>query len=114
MSTTDAAEPVVVVGAAVVVVGFVVVVVAVASVVAAAVPVGWWTVALDLPSAVLPGTRVRIVLGEGEGVSGIVVEPSQEDSFGLRSAGLVAVPALAADAVGFAAGAGQIVILFEP
>lgn len=80
----------------------------------ASVPVGWWTVALDLPPAVLPGTRVRIVLGGGEGVSGIVVEPSQEDSFGLRSAGLVAVPAIAADAVGFAAGAGQIVILFEP
>ena len=80
----------------------------------AAVPAGWWTVALDLPPAVLPGTHVRIVLGGGEGVSGIVVEPSREDPFGLRSAGLVAVPSEAADAVGFAAGAGQIVILFEP
>lgn len=80
----------------------------------AAVPPGWWTVALDLPPAVLPGTRVRIVLGGAEGVSGVVVEPSREDSFGLRSAGLVAVPSEAADAVGFAAGAGQIVILFEP
>ncbi len=78
------------------------------------VPPGWWTVALDLPPAVLPGTHVRIVLGGGEGVSGVVVEPSREDSFGLRSAGLVAVPPQAADAVGFAAGAGQIVILFEP
>jgi hypothetical protein len=81
---------------------------------AAAVPAGWWTVALELPPAVLPGTHVRIVLGGSEGVSGIVVEPSREDSFGLRSAGLVAVPPQAADAVGFAAGAGQIVILFEP
>jgi hypothetical protein len=80
----------------------------------AAIPAGWWTVALDLPPAVLPGTLVRIVLGRGEGVSGIVVEPSREDSFGIRSAGLVAVPAQAADAVGLAAGAGQIVILFEP
>jgi hypothetical protein len=80
----------------------------------ARVPSGWWTVALDLPPAVLPGTGVRIVLGAGDGVSGIVVEPSREDAFGLRSAGLVAVPASAADAVGFAAGAGQIVILFEP
>lgn len=80
----------------------------------APVPEGWWTVALDLPPAVLPGTRVRIVLGGGEGVSGVVVEASREDSFGLRSAGLVAVPAQASDAVGFAAGAGQIVILFEP
>jgi hypothetical protein len=80
----------------------------------AAVPAGWWTVALDLPPAVLPGTRVRIVLGGAEGVSGVVVEPSREDSFGLRSAGLVAVPSEVADAVGFAAGAGQIVILFEP
>ena len=80
----------------------------------AAVPAGWWTVALELPPAVLPGTLVRIVLGGGEGVSGIVVEPSREDSFGLRSAGLVAVPADTADAVGVAAGAGRIVILFEP
>lgn len=80
----------------------------------AAVPVGWWTVAMDLPPTVLPGTGVRIVLGGGEGVSGIVVEPSREDSFGLRSAGLVAVPSQAADAVGLAAGAGQIVLLFEP
>jgi hypothetical protein len=63
---------------------------------------------------VLPGTRVRIVLGGAEGVSGVVVEPSREDTFGLRSAGLVAVPSEVADAVGFAAGAGQIVILFEP
>jgi hypothetical protein len=80
----------------------------------AAVPAGWWTVALDLPPAVLSGTHVRIVLGGGEGVSGIVVEPSREDSFGLRSSGLVAVPSQAADAVGLAAGSGQIVILFEP
>ena len=80
----------------------------------AAVPVGWWTVALDLPPAVLPGTHVRIGLGGGQGVSGIVVEPSRDDSFGLRSAGLVAVPSEVADAVGFAAGAGQIGILFEP
>lgn len=81
---------------------------------ATGVPAGWWTVALDLPPAVLPGTGVRIVLGGGEGVTGIVVEPSREDSFGLRSAGLVAVPSQAADAVGLAAGAGQIVLLFEP
>jgi hypothetical protein len=81
---------------------------------AAAVPAGWWTVAIDLPPAVLPGTEVRIVLGSGEGVSGIVVEPSREDSFGIRSAGLVAVPSQVADAVGFAAGSDQIVVLFEP
>jgi len=80
----------------------------------AAVPVGWWTVPIELPPAVLPGTHVRIVLGGGDGVSGIVVEPSREDSFGLRSAGLVAVPAHAADAVGLAAGEGNIVLLFEP
>jgi hypothetical protein len=81
---------------------------------AAAVPAGWWTVALDLPPAVLPGTDVRIVLGNGDGVSGVVVEPSREDSFGIRSAGLVAVPSQVADAVGIAAGSNQIVLLFEP
>lgn len=79
-----------------------------------AVPAGWWTVPIDLPPAVLPGTHVRIVLATGDGVGGIVVEPSREDSFGLRSAGLVAVPSWASDTVGLAAGEGHIVLLFEP
>jgi hypothetical protein len=78
------------------------------------VPEGWWTIAMDLPPAALPGSSVRIVLANGVGVTGVVVEPSGGDSFGVRTPGLVAVPGELSDAVGLAAGAGQLVVLFEP
>jgi hypothetical protein len=77
-------------------------------------PQGWWTIAMDLPPAALPGSSVRIVLADGVGVSGVVVEPSRDDSFGVRAPGLVAVPGGVSDAVAIAAGAGQLVVLFEP
>ncbi len=78
------------------------------------VPDGWWTVPMDVPPAVIPGSEVRVVLADGFGVTGVVVEPSREDTFGVRSPGLVAVPNDMADAVAIASSAGQLVVLFEP
>ncbi len=78
------------------------------------VPDGWWTVAMDVPPAVVPGSEVRVVLADGFGVTGVVVEPSREDTFGVRSPGLVAVPNDMADTVAIASAAGQLVVLFEP
>lgn len=79
-----------------------------------AVPDGWWTVPVDTPPTALPGARVRIILGTGFGVSGVVVAPSREDSFGIMSTGLVAVPEDFAAEVALAAGASQLTILYEP
>lgn len=78
------------------------------------VPDGWWTVPMDIPPTVVPGSQVRVVLADGFGVTGVVVEPSQEDTFGVRSSGLVAVPGDIADSVAMASAAGQLVVLFEP
>lgn len=78
------------------------------------VPDGWWTVPMDVPPAVTPGSEVRVVLADGFGITGVVVEPSREDTFGVRTDGLVAVPGDAADIVAVASTAGQLVVLFEP
>ena len=92
------------------------------------IPAGWWTIPVDTPSTTPPGTQVRIVLGGGglgiglgvENLSagvvvpGVVVVASREDSFGLTSSGLVAVPEAWAADVAIAAGAGQLTILYEP
>lgn len=79
-----------------------------------AVPSDWWTVPIPTPTAAISGVRVRLVLPNGDAVTGVVVEPSREDSFGLQSAGLVAVPPAAADAIGLAADADQLVVLYAP
>jgi hypothetical protein len=79
-----------------------------------AVPDGWWTVPVDTPATAIPGARVRIILNTGVGVSGVVVAPSREDSFGIMSSGLVAVPEDFAADVALTAGAGQLTILYEP
>jgi hypothetical protein len=82
--------------------------------VGAVVPDGWWTVGADIPFAAVRGSRVRVVLADGSGITGVVVEPSVEDSFGIPSPGLLAVPGETADIVALAAAAGELVILFEP
>ncbi len=77
-------------------------------------PEGWWTVPVEVPSATWPGANVRIVLDTGMTVAGVVVAPSSQDSFGIASAGLVAVPEVFAGEVALAAGAGRLTILYEP
>lgn len=78
------------------------------------VPLDWWTVAADIPRGAVRGSEVRVVLADGFGVTGLVVEPSSEDSLGISSAGLLAVPAESADLVALAASVGELVVLFEP
>lgn len=80
----------------------------------AAVPDGWWTVPVEVPATTLPGSNVRIVLDTGVTVPGVVVAPSREDSFGIPSDGLVAVPEDFAGEVALAAGSGRLTILYEP
>ncbi|MEZ5176408.1 MAG: SAF domain-containing protein [Acidimicrobiia bacterium] len=79
---------------------------------AASIPIGWWTVPMDVPPAATPGASVRIVLADGFGVVGRVVEASRDDPFGMREPGLVAVPHEAADMVALAAASNQVVLLF--
>lgn len=78
------------------------------------VPDGWWTVPMEIPPTVTKGSQVRVVLADGFGFTGVVVEPSRDDTFGVRSLGLVAVAGEVADAVAMAAATGQLVVLFEP
>lgn len=78
------------------------------------VPDDWWTVAADIPKGAVRGSRVRVVLADGFGVTGVVVEPSEGDTFGIASAGLLAVPPETADRVALAASEGALVVLFEP
>jgi hypothetical protein len=78
------------------------------------VPADWWTVAADIPVGAVRGSSVRVVLSDGFGVTGVVVEPSADDNFGIASAGLLAVPPEAADLVALAASSGDLVVLFEP
>jgi len=78
------------------------------------VPSDWWTVPVATPAAAVPGVQVRLVLPDGQAVTGVVVEPSREDSFGIQSAGLVAVPPEVADSIGLAAAAGQLIVLYSP
>jgi hypothetical protein len=78
-----------------------------------AVPVGWWTVPVDMPAAVVAGDKVRVLFAEGVGVDGIVVENAREDAFGILTQGLVAVSGDVADAVATAAASGTLIVLFQ-
>ena len=78
-----------------------------------AVPVGWWTVPVDMPASVVASDKVRLLLAEGVGVDGIVVENAREDDFGMQTQGLVAVPGDIADAVAVAAATGDLIVLFQ-
>lgn len=78
------------------------------------VPDEWWTVPVDTPVTARPGSRALVILEDGSEVAALVVEPSREDSFGITASGLVAVPNELAAAVAVAAGAGQLIVLYEP
>lgn len=78
------------------------------------VPSDWWTVPASIPPGAVRGSMVRVVLADGFGVTGVVVEPSSDDAFGISSAGLLAVPGESADLVALAASVGELVVLFEP
>ncbi len=78
-----------------------------------AVPDGWWALALEVPTALVPGTATRLVLGDGAVVPGIVVASDESDSFGAPTA-LIAVPGEDAAAVAASATARQVVVLTAP
>ena len=78
------------------------------------VPDGWWTVPVDTPVTARPGSRALVILDDGSEVSGVVVEPSREDSFGITASGLVAVPNELAALVALASRAGRLTVLYEP
>lgn len=77
-------------------------------------PPNWWTVGIPLPFGVPTGAEVRLVFFDGSATSGIVIQPATEDSLGLVSDGLVAVPGEVADSVALAAANGDLVVLIEP
>ncbi len=77
-------------------------------------PRGSWAVPMALPLGTAPGMRVRLVFADGTSAEGTIIQPSEEDSLGLASDGLVAVDGVLADAVALAAANGDLVLLFEP
>ncbi|MFQ5967342.1 MAG: hypothetical protein ACE5MI_07000 [Acidimicrobiia bacterium] len=83
-------------------------------------PEGWWGLELQIPSRAQAGQEVQIVVMEAFGggitsVPGVVLEPSQGDSFGFGDVpGLVAVPAEHAVVVALASAEGQLTVLIEP
>lgn len=73
-----------------------------------------WAVPIGLPVGLQPGSSVRLVFQDGTATGGVVVQPSSEDSLGLVTDGLVAVPRTDADAVALAASNSEIVVLVRP
>lgn len=47
------------------------------------IPTDWWAVALPLPSPVPPGTHVRVVLGDGNVIEGVVIDGTIDTGFAL-------------------------------
>ncbi len=79
------------------------------------VPAGWWSVPLALPESAGPGTGVRVIVDDPPFVTdGDVTGAAVADDFGFESAGLVAVPAEAAEAIARAAGRGGVTVLIAP
>ncbi len=79
-----------------------------------AVPSDWWTIPIDTPASVAAGTPVRLVGPNGLTITGVVVAASREDSFGIVSSGLAAVPPDYADELAVAASTDQLIVLFGP
>lgn len=84
------------------------------------IPFDWWAVPLTLPAGASTGDAVRIVAADPPlAVDGIVVDPGQGaserlDPFAPSSAGLVAVPDDAANAVAAALLHGDVLALVAP
>jgi hypothetical protein len=87
------------------------------------IPSGWWSIPLTLPGTARAGAQVRLVIltdnpntstEAASAVEGIVVEAGAVDAFSVSEAGLVAVPADAADRVAVAAADERLIVLFRP
>ena len=78
------------------------------------IPEGWWSVPIALPKATVAGATIRVVLPNGEGVSGVVVQPATSDSFGSLESAAVAFPSGVAELVARVSSLGELVVLIEP
>ena len=78
-----------------------------------AIPDGWWALALEVPTRLVPGTATRLVLADGAVVPGIVIASDESDSFGAPTA-LVAVPGEDVAVVAASTAARQVVVLIAP
>jgi hypothetical protein len=82
-----------------------------------AVPAGWWSLVLEVPLRLAPGTGVRLVLTghDGEQVPGVVIASEEPERFvATGPTALIAVPGELTARVATAAAARQIVVLVDP
>lgn len=84
------------------------------------VPVGWWVVALEIPSHLPAGADLRVVLLDDDptalptSVPGIVVGPAIDDGMGFgRPTGSVAIPGEEVEAVAAASARGRVVVVAD-
>ncbi len=76
------------------------------------IPPGWWSVPVELPDTVGPGTAVRLVaVDPAVDTEGIVAHPATTGTFAMASPGLVAVPPETAGSVAVAAANGTLLVL---
>ncbi len=73
-----------------------------------------WAVPVVLPLGAGIGMTVRLVFIDGTATPGVIIQPATEDSLGLVTHGLVAVPESVADSVALASANGDLVVLLEP
>jgi len=78
------------------------------------IPDGWWSVPVALPQTAFAGATIRVVLPNGDGVSGVVIDPPKSDSFGSLGPATVAFPGGVAELVAQMAALGELVVLVEP
>jgi len=78
------------------------------------IPDGWWSVPIALPQVTVAGATIRVVLPNGDGVSGVVVQPATSDNFGSLETATVAFPGGVAELVAQMAALGELVVLIEP
>jgi hypothetical protein len=78
------------------------------------IPDGWWSVPIALPQGAFAGATIRVVLPNGEGVSGVVVQAATSDSFGSLESAAVAFPGGVAELVAQVSALGELVVLIEP
>jgi len=79
-------------------------------------PPGWWSLVIDLPTYLDPGTRLAILPDpEGEPVEGLVLASTPVDqlAYGVPT-GLVAVEAEGAPAIAKGAAVGSLIVLLLP